>query len=446
MTPPTAAPLTSDTQRLTEALWPRLPRPYIPITPHPKQQAFLWLDCMEAFFGGAAGPGKSWALLAAALQYVDQPRYAALLLRRTFPDLSQPGALMDRAREWLAPTDARWDSQTHTWRFPSGATLTFGYLEHEMDVEQYRSAEFQFIGLDELTQFSERQYRFMFSRLRRLEGARVPLRMRAASNPGGEGHDWVKRWLITEGRAAGRVFIPARMEDNPSLDIAAYELSLAQLDPVLRAQLREGDWDAREAGAILRREWLRIVDECPAEARRLRAWDLAGTEVRPGADPDWTAGALIALRDGVWYIVDMRHLRAGPAAVEAAVRQAAELDTQRVPVRMEQEPGASGVNTIDHYARQVLVGWDFRGVRAMGSKQERWRILASAAEAGNVRLVRGPWNGAFLDEADGLGYGGAHDDQADAACLAMAELTRLYGRASGTVQVAAGEKQSRWRG
>lgn len=444
MTPTTAAPLTRDT-RLAEALWPLLPRPYIPITPHPKQQAFLWLNCLEAFFGGAAGPGKSTALLAAALQYVGQPHYSALLLRRTFPDLSQPGALMDRAREWLAPTDAHWDAQTHTWRFPSGATLTFGYLEHETDVEQYRSAEFQFIGMDELTQFSERQYRFLFSRLRRLAGAFVPLRMRAASNPGGEGHEWVKRWFITEGRANGRIFIPARMTDNPSLDVAAYELSLAQLDPVTRARLRDGDWDIVDAGAVLRRGWFPIVDQAPAQARRLRFWDLAATAARSGADPDWTAGALLALHEGAWYIMDMRRVRERPAAVEALVKQTAELDGRGVPVRMEQEPGASGVNTIDHYARQVLVGWDFRGARTTGSKLDYARPLAAAAEAGNVRLVRGAWNGPFLDEADVFGSGAGHDDQIDGVSHAMAEMTRLYGRASGTVQVAAGEKQSRWR-
>lgn len=214
---------------------------------------------------------------------------------------------------------------------------------------------------------------------------------------------------------------------------------------MLRAQLREGDWDARASGAVLRREWFGMVDEVPATARRLRAWDLAATEVRLGADPDWTAGGLVALNDGVWYIADMRRLRARPAAVEAAVKQAAELDTRRVAVRMEQEPGASGVNTIDHYARQVLVGFDFRGVRSSGSKMEQARILASAAEAGNVKLVRGPWVGAFLDECDGFGSGGTHDDQVNAVYLAMAELTRLYGRASGAAHVEAAEKESRWR-
>ncbi len=99
---------------------------YIPHTPTARQAAFLLLPDQEVFFGGAAGGGKSDALLMAALQYVDAPKYAAILFRRTYADLSLPGALMDRAHEWLDGTDAVWNEQTKTWRFPSGATLSFG--------------------------------------------------------------------------------------------------------------------------------------------------------------------------------------------------------------------------------------------------------------------------------------------------------------------------------
>ena len=148
---------------------------YIPHSPTAKQLAFLLLDIPEALYGGAAGGGKSDALLMAALQYVSVPSYAALLLRRTYADLSLPGALMSRAFEWLIPTDARWKSSEKTWVFPSGATLTFGYLDHSGSEYRYQSSEFQFIGFDELTQFRESQYRYLFSRLRRLADDSVPL-------------------------------------------------------------------------------------------------------------------------------------------------------------------------------------------------------------------------------------------------------------------------------
>jgi hypothetical protein len=197
----------------------------------------------------------------AALQYVEVPGYTALLLRRTYADLALPGALMDRAADWLRPTAARWREKEKTWLFPSGATLSFGYLETESSKYRYQGAEFQFCGIDELSQWSESAYRYLFSRLRRLKGSEVPIRMRAASNPGAE---WVKQRFLIEGPEAGRVFVPARLADNPHLDQAQYRRTLQQLDPITRRQLLEGDWDARPEGALFKREWFEIVAAVPA--------------------------------------------------------------------------------------------------------------------------------------------------------------------------------------
>jgi hypothetical protein len=169
-----------------------LDNPFIPIEPTEPQAVFLTLTCLEALYGGAAGGGKSVALLAAALQFVEVPEYSAILFRRTFADLSLPGALIPMSHSWLSGTDAVWDAQRHQWNFPSGATLAFGYIDTENDHYRYQGAEFQFIGFDELTQFREMQYRYMMSRLRRPEGMTLPLRVRAASNPGGIGHEWVR--------------------------------------------------------------------------------------------------------------------------------------------------------------------------------------------------------------------------------------------------------------
>ena len=250
--------------------------PYIPHKPTPKQLAFLLLDIQEALYGGAAGGGKSDALLMAALQYMSVPNYSALLLRRAYTDLSLPGALMDRARQWLMPNkDVTWREATKTWMFPSGATLTFGYLERPGDEYRYQSTEFQYVGFDELTQFTETQYRYLFSRLRRLSDTNVPLRMRAASNPGGVGHEWVKtRFIDAQGSLESRLFIPASLPDNPYLDQAAYLESLQQLDPITRQQLLSGDWSARQPGNLFRREWFPLVDELPIQVNKsVRFWD-----------------------------------------------------------------------------------------------------------------------------------------------------------------------------
>jgi hypothetical protein len=240
---------------------------WMPHEPTIKQHAFLWLqqddEPDEALYGGAAGGGKSDALLLAALQYVDVPGYAAILFRRTLTDLALEGALIPRSKEWLSHTDAVWHEQKKQWSFPSGATIQFAYLKDADSKYRYQGAEFQFIGFDELTQFPEEDYTYLFSRLRRpliedwmpeslqeqkRQLAKVPLRMRGASNPGGRGHRWVKRRFIDVATRGKRIFIPARLDDNPYIDKRAYEVSLEQLDHQTRLQLRHGDWTARGPG------------------------------------------------------------------------------------------------------------------------------------------------------------------------------------------------------
>lgn len=259
-------------QRRFMALMPKRPT-YCPQVPTERQQLFLnQRSEKEVFYGGAAGGGKSSALLMAALEDVHVKNYSALLLRRTYADLSKPGALLDRAAGWLRNTSAKWNEQKKQWTFPGGAKISFGYLETENDKYNYQSSEYQFIGFDELSQFSQSQYLYLFSRLRRLSNSNVPLRMRAGSNPGGVGGRWVqerfiptgftpedaqetKAWVKTgrdeAGRDYRRIFVPARMHDNPHLDQVEYLESLNELDLVTREQLLKGDWQVRERGNIL---------------------------------------------------------------------------------------------------------------------------------------------------------------------------------------------------
>lgn len=386
-------------------------------------------------YGGAAGGGKSSALLMGALQYVDVPGYTALILRRTYADLALPGALMDRAEEWFQPTAAKWKAKEKAWLFPTGqdedgkdlppARIVFGHLEHERHKYRYQSAEFQYIGFDELTQFSASQYRYLFSRIRRLKGSSVPLRMRSATNPGGDGHDWVHQRFLVEGPTNNRYFIPAKMDDNPHLDHVEYRESLNQLDPIERAQLLLGDWEAKVEGGLFTRKDFQLIDpsELPECKRKIRYWDLAATAEDKGKDPDWTSGTLLYESEGQYFVCDVQRMRGNPAAVERLIRRTAQMDGKEIPIRMEQEPGASGKNTISHYARKVLRGYDFRGDRKDKNKIEAARPLAAAVANENVHVIRGAWNGAFLDEICAFPMG-SHDDQVDSTSGGFNELTR----------------------
>ncbi len=416
---------------LAAALTPRLNR-FIPHEPTLRQRAFLVLPQMEALFGGAAGGGKSDALLMGALQYVDVPGYSALLLRRTYAQLSKADSLIPRSHEWLRGTGAKWSEVRMSWTFPSGARLEFGHLQHENDKYNYQGPAYQFIGFDELTGFSESQYRFLFSRLRRLEGSSIPVRMRSGSNPGGVGHDWVKmRFPImeTSERAISRAFIPSKLADNPHLDRTEYEKSLAELDPITKAQLLDGDWTARQFGGMFKRENFEIVPEAPSSLRgEVRYWDLAGTEAKGGSsDPDWTVGTRGGESEGVLYLTDVQRFRGEPGPVEARIRQTARADGRAVTVWIEQEPGASGKIVIDHYRRNVLSGFAVRPDRVTGSKTVRAQPFSAAADAGLVKLVAGRWIPEFFDELEAFPYG-PHDDQTDsgAGCHAKVMIRRGF--------------------
>ncbi|MEA2077967.1 MAG: phage terminase large subunit [Candidatus Marinimicrobia bacterium] len=761
--------------RLAEFQFTVVDNQYIPFEPTPCQVAFLMRsEYLEAFFGGASRGGKSFSLLMAALQYVSQPEYAALLLRRTYTDLTLHKALMDLADNWLIDTDAVWHERTKTWVFPSGATLTFGYLENERDKYRYKSSDFSMIGFDELTGFTESKYTYMFSRLTRAEGSSLPLRMRSASNPGDMGHcvpygrvltingwvdiadiklgdcvytvlesgtlslrkvkqtykelyqgdmvtilgrglsiictpnhkiakvngtehkqntvfslvafnhlpgqailfrsvEWegeaIKQfilpkwymgrklrnsqpkelpgvlyaslvgWMLSEGctierdkaisiaqskeknkkkintllqdcgfkfsyhtkqfviyspdwwhyfsqfghsrekfiptalkaanvkelkalfnalidgdghwdklqqsgqyytiskqlcddvmeiafklgyivsshkrqrpnrvglsycvnfkmhknkgtevltnhhiynvqtktkrksniknrpydgyvycigvedthnfiieqngcvwisgnswvktrfitpskeelRKNNMFFQPAYLEDNPYIDQKAYIESLNRLDPISREQLRHGNWDIEITGNFFKRESFDIVPS-PPPALQVRYWDMAASVPKKGTEPDWTVGALMSVSHGIYSIKSIIRFQKTPADSEKIIKQTAEIDGITTRVFMEQEPGASGLIAIDHYAREVLQGYAFTGIKSTGSKVVRAQPFSAAVENGNVKICKDcQWIEDMLYELVAFPTKGIHDDIVDALSGAFTELNQ----------------------
>lgn len=407
------------------------------------QEKALACGAYELFCGGAAGPGKTWALLMMPLRWVGLPAFRAALFRNTFRELER--TLVEKSFGVYKPLGGRYFASDHLWEFPSGATIEFAYLERDPDVHRFQGAELNFAGFDELPHFTEYQYRYIQSRLRSSDG--VPIRLRSTGNPDGPHLEWVRRrfapwidgkvpdgearWFDPEGRmvpkgtpeALSRSYVRGRLSENPYLG-ADYRARLMALDPVTRAKLLDGDWDACVGeGKLFHRTWWRFLDAVPADVEvTVRAWDLGGT-----ATGDPSRGVLMHRRpEGTvprWIVSDVVTVKGPPHEVEAAVKATAELDGQDVPVVLPQDPGQAGISQVQGYAR-LLPGWRVIPRRPIGDKVKRAGGWSSQVGALNAALVRGPWNAGFVAELHAF-PDGSHDDQVDASADGFEELVTM---------------------
>lgn len=239
----------------------------------------------EVLYGGALYGGKTDWLLLAALQYVCVPKYRALLMRQTAPQLTGDDGLIPRAFDWLAGTDARWHASNsvlgaNVWEFPSGATVRFGHAGREAEALNFASNQYQMVGFDELTNWpTARVYQYIgFARVRYpgedeeiqrcptcgLSVFDIPLRVRAGTNPIGPGVPWVKaRYRIgyddSTAIGDGRLYIPAAIDDNPGASGERRDAYIARLrqglDPIELERALNGDWRISEAGRMFERAW-----------------------------------------------------------------------------------------------------------------------------------------------------------------------------------------------
>jgi predicted phage terminase large subunit-like protein len=418
--------------------------PFCPHHPTEKQQELLdSYGTLELFYGGAAGGGKSDGLLMDALRYVDQPGYHALLMRRSYSDLELEDALIPRSHEWLTG-HARWRAKPiPKWIFPSGATLSFGYFDKERDKGHYQSAAFSYVGIDQVEQWPVRWAMWMYARLRKVKGKPWPLRFRVTANPGDIGHEWVKaRYIDDDTRDKSIKVIRAYLDDNPHLD-ESYLESLKKLDPVTYEQLRHGSWVALESGDMFSRHWFPIVNEAPHNdtfIRRVRFWDMASTEPKPGKDPDYTCGVKMGVtKDRAYYILDVVHGRWEPEQNEGILDATTKQDGHLVSIREEQEPGSSGKTVIDVHRRGVFLGHDYEGVPSTGSKIIRAKPASAAASKKAIRLVRADWNDRLLNELHMFPFG-SHDDIVDAVSGAFNDLE---GGMSGMTSITTRKREGR---
>lgn len=432
--------------------------PATEIRPQPgPQERFLSSPADIAVFGGARGPGKSWALLAEPLRHVHIPKFSAVIFRRTYPEIMQARGLWQASWELYPALGGQPRQTSLEWIFPSGARIKFAHLQLDSDRYAWKGAEIALLEFDQAEQFTEDQFWFLLTANRSVSGVRPYIRL--GCNPvleddpvGGWLHrllSWwldeatgeprweragLLRWFVREASDeirwadrpeafAGRdpkslTFIPGRLEDNPILmrSDPSYAATLRTLPQVERLRAF-GNWKVRPtAGKVFNRAWFPLVDAVPAEAVRVRYWDKAGV----AGGGDYSAGVKAAAHAGVVYVEHVIRGQWSSQQRNLVMRQTAEYDGPSVPIWVEQEGGSGGKESAEISIRE-LAGWMVRAEPVTGDKLTRAGPLAAQAEAGNVKVVRGQWNEDFLAELHGFPEGG-YDDQVDAASGAFNKL------------------------
>jgi predicted phage terminase large subunit-like protein len=433
----------------------------VAIKPQPgPQTAILQSSADVAIYGGAAGGGKSWAMLVEPLRHIHRPGFHALILRKTTQQVRNQGGLWDQSQDLYRILGGRPREHTLEWRFPSGATVKFGFLEHEKDKFNYHGAELGFIGFDELTEFSESQFWYLFSRNRTTSGMRPYIR--ATTNP--DADSWVARlidWYIDQDTGypipnrSGIVrhftrrdeklawsddadpaqysksftFVPASLDDNRILvdRDPGYRANLLSMALVDRERLLRGNWKIRHAaGNVFRPEWFRLVGVLPRDVRRAtRYWDKAGAS-ELSKDGDYSCGVLVLeTMAGRIIIGDVVRRRLTPHERNKLIYQVAQIDArtygERLALWIEREPGHNATESTDTLAK-LLREFGPRFDRVVKSKLHRATTFAAAAESGIVDVLNAAWTRDWLDELAGF-PDSAHDDQVDASAGGFVKLT-----------------------
>lgn len=433
------------------------------------QTEFISSSADIVIYGGAAGGGKSFGLLLDPLRNKENPYFGGVIFRRTSVQIRNEGGLWDESMQLYPKVGARPSEHALTWKFPSGMSMSFANLEHDKDVLNYQGSQMPWLGFDELTHFTEAQFFYMISRNRSTSDV-IPC-IRATCNPDPDSFvrkliDW---WIGPDGfpiqSRSGKLryfiriqdemiwadsaeeiyakygrgddimptsitFIPSKLDDNKILmrKDPRYKANLLAMGRVDRARLLDGNWNVRaSAGMIFRKEWFTILDAVPAAwIQQCRYWDRAATKPNEtNKDPDWTRGLkMYKYPNGTFLVVDLKSTQDTPGMVENLVKATASHDSTECTIYGEQDPGSAGVADAERFTR-ILAGYDVRIVRPTKNKAVRAKPVSAQCEAGNVFVLRAPWNDDFFQELENFSDNPneyAHDDIVDVFSGAFNEL------------------------
>ena len=437
------------------------------------QSKFLSSNADIAIYGGAAGGGKTWALLLEPIRHINVKGFGAVFFRRNATQIRNEGGLWDESVK-LYPL-AGGDPKEHNleWKFKSGSTVTMTHLEHDKTVLNWQGSQIPLILFDELTHFSEKQFFYMMSRSRSMCGVRPYIR--ATCNP--DADSWVAEfiaWWIDQDTgiaipersgivryfvrvndtiiwgatreelegytmvddngqtvpipAKSLTFIPSKLTDNKALMAAdpGYMANLMALPYVERERLLGGNWKIRPAaGLFFSRSWVQPIDVLPHDLIFARGWDLAATVKTENNDPDWMCGTKIGkTRGGLYVVADHVFDRVSPAGQRRLLLNTAQQDEEfssGTEISLPQEPAQAGKVQV-HDLTTALDGYNVRSSLESGDKLTRFLPFSAQAEQGNVVYLRSNrWNERWLSTLEAF-PSAAHDDDVDSTSRAFNSL------------------------
>lgn len=447
------------------------------------QETFLSTSADIAIYGGAAGGGKTYALLLEAARHTNNPKFGAVIFRRQSIQITQEGGLWDSSYEVYGGIKGAIPktSPRYHWKFKTGARVGFAHIDGDRDLGKWQGSQIALIGFDELTHFTKKQFFYMMSRNRSASG--IDPYIRATCNPDADswvadfiswwidqdtgypisersgvvrymvhmndiiswfdteddGIDFAKQSGLDEYKAKKSVksvtFIASTLQDNKILmeNDPGYLANLLALTEVEKERLLNGNWKIKpSAGSFFKRTQIKdILTTIPDDIVAIcRGWDLAATDEDENKEAAYTAGVLIAKRAcGRFLILDVvnRQLKAGE--VRKLVMTTTKADNAKyrkyctVRQRLPQDPGQAGKEQAGSYI-EMLAGYSVVTRPESGSKESRAEPMAAQWQQGFFDVMEGEWNEEYFNQLESFPES-KFKDMVDAGSSAFGEIT-LY--------------------
>lgn len=425
------------------------------------QEKFMATPADICIYGGAAGGGKTYALLLEALRHMNNPNFNAVIFRKEYTQITAPGGLWDTSRliySYIKGSCSLKTPKLH-WRFKSGATVNFAHIGCDDDCEGWQGSQIALIGFDELTHFSEYSFFYMMSRNRTTCGIKPYIR--ATCNPDADSWvaEFIKWWIDQETgypipERSGKVrwmmrlnevifwfdtkqeavdaaiengvdyekavimaksvtFIASTLQDNKILmkNDPGYMANLLALALVERERLLKGNWKIKAAaGLMFKRTKVNMLENVPTDVILwARGWDLAATSEDEDGEPAYTAGVLIGKRkNGRYIIADVINRRCDSAEVRELIKTTCITDRAkygRVTTRLPQDPGQAGKDQAQSYLK-LLAGFAVKILPESGDKVTRAEPLSAqwlgleGMDKGNVDVLIADWNEMYFNQME----------------------------------------------